>query len=56
MEDSLKYIPDFIDNNCDDNALCNYTNIKICQANSLKDREFCLHQPPTEMALKIVGT
>ena len=36
-------------------GICNYTYIKVCHTLALKDREYCLHQPPLEMALKVVG-
>ena len=49
-----KSVIDYIDDNCD-NGACNYTYIKICDTAVLKNREYCLHQPPLEMALKIVG-
>ena len=33
---------------------CNYTIFKFCESGELKDREYCYHQPPLDMSLKIV--
>ena len=41
-------------NPCNDTG-CYYPNTKICESPSLKDRDYCFHQPPIEMSLKLVG-
>ena len=32
-----------------------YPNIEICTTALLAEREYCFHQPPLEMSLKLVG-
>ena len=32
-----------------------YPTIELCSTPLLNDREYCLHQPPLEMSLKLVG-
>ena len=32
-----------------------YPTIKFCETPLLNNREYCLHQPPLEMSLKLVG-
>ena len=35
--------------------ITNATQYKFCDMPIVKDREFCYHQPPMEMSLKLVG-
>ena len=41
-------------NPCNESG-CYYPTIEICSTPLLKDREYCFHEPPLEMSIKIVG-